>query len=341
MIMKYSMLIHPNLNSNQRVVSHQAMKDQKNIIMPVPGHLAVLGRIGSLIQPIIKHLINRKINVYNFDFKIAILASPIWEPYISTDDFDLICYDYMDSLELYGFKERHARLVKKSDIVFTTANQLKKELYNMFQKDAVLVSNGVDPDFFRDKSQVKIDFNKKNKVVGYVGAVYDWIDLDMIYNAARSLNHIDFVFIGPMTPLNQEKAKDPNKPTNVYFFGQKNYEMVPAYVNMFDVAIIPFQSGDVALTTDPIKVYEYFALGKPVVATAVKQLERFNDGQVLKMAENTEEFINSLEFFFENDNIQWQEARKDISEQNSWMEKSRQILESIGDSINNKNFNRK
>ncbi|NYB52590.1 MAG: glycosyltransferase [Methanobacteriaceae archaeon] len=311
-------------------------KDQKNVIMPIPGHISVLGRLGSLIRPLISYLINRRLNVYNFDVKIAILASPIWEPYVSEEDFDMICYDYMDSLELYGFNERHSRLVEKSDIIFTTAHQLKKEIFNMFKKDAVLVSNGVDPEFFREKSNYNIDFNKKNKVVGYVGAVYDWIDLGMIYHAARSLNDVDFVFIGPLTSINQKKAEDPNKPINVYFLGQKNYEMVPGYVNMFDVAIIPFQSGDVALSTDPIKVYEYFALGKPVVATAVKELERFNDGKVLKMADDSEEFINSLKFFLENDNITWQEARKDISEENSWMEKSREILKHIDNYLHNK-----
>ena len=35
----------------------------------------------------------------NAQKKIAILATPFWEPFVSKDDFDLICYDYLDPLQ--------------------------------------------------------------------------------------------------------------------------------------------------------------------------------------------------------------------------------------------------
>ena len=49
--------------------------------------------------------------------------------------------------------------------------------------------------------------------------------------------------------------------------GSKTYEAIPPCIDLFDVALIPFKISDLSDATDPIKLYEYFALGKPVVAS--------------------------------------------------------------------------
>lgn len=298
----------------------------KNIIRPIPGHLAVLGRAGNYLKPLINLLIKQELKKYDYESNIAIVASPIWEPYISHANFELVCYDYMDSLEIYGWKTRHQKMVDKSDIIFITNNKLKKDLED--SKRILRVSNGVNFHFFAEKAESEVEniINKK-PVVGYVGAIYDWIDLKLIFEAAKCLVHVDFVLIGPLTPLNKKKSL--KSPDNVHFLGEKNYEVIPSYVKQFDVAIIPFIPGDIAKTTDPIKVYEYFSLGKPVVATSVESLVKYDDGKTLKMAGNLLDFQDAIKFFLKNDNPQWQEKRKKIAMNNSWNKKAKLVLGAI------------
>jgi hypothetical protein len=84
--------------------------------------------------------------------KVAIVASPFWEPYITNAEFDIICYDHLDSVnvytasDLYDVREKHERLIAKSDIVFVTAEKLKDGVLSIAKdKDVVAISNGVDP----------------------------------------------------------------------------------------------------------------------------------------------------------------------------------------------------
>jgi glycosyltransferase involved in cell wall biosynthesis len=114
-------------------------------------------------------------------------------------------------------------------------------------------------------------------VVGYVGSP-EWVDFNLVFRAAAALPEATFAMIGATSA---DAAVDDPPPANVFFLGRKDYTSVPAYVDAFDVAIIPFKTEKIMSSADPVKFYEYFALGKPVVSTPNKQLATFNDGRML------------------------------------------------------------
>jgi glycosyltransferase involved in cell wall biosynthesis len=58
-------------------------------------------------------------------------------------------------------------------------------------------------------------------------------------------------------------------PTNVYFLGARPYERLYEYLAAFDVLLIPFLVTDLTRAVNPIKLYEYCATGKPIVATPI------------------------------------------------------------------------
>ena len=287
----------------------------------------------------------------NAQKKVAILANPFFEPFVSKDDFDLVCYDYLDPIELYAVlysasefyqvQELHRRLVAKSDIVFVTAQNLNEEIISISDnKDVIMVSNGTDADFFeRNKKSHEIaDYTKTNrKIVGYMGS-YHRVDMDLIYTAARRLAEVDFLLIGPIEriiPLDKQLGlRVRQKPSNVFILGTKDYNQLPAYVHLFDVALIPFKPSDIADSSDPVKLYDYFSLGKPVVATRLKELKKFDDGRLLRIAETPDEFVNAIKTFLEYDVEAWRESRRQIARQNSWLSKATLIIRSIESKIN-------
>ena len=58
---------------------------------------------------------------------------------------------------------------------------------------------------------------------------------------------------------------------------RRPYAEMPAYVRDFDVGMIPFRVDPMTRAVDPVKIYEYFSLGKPVVARPLPELSRFGD----------------------------------------------------------------
>jgi glycosyltransferase involved in cell wall biosynthesis len=268
---------------------------------------------------------------------VAIIASPFWEPLISNKNVDLICYDYLDALVLSpdasyrAARKKQEKLIAKSELIFVTAEALREDTLSVAnEKDVILVSNGVDAQFFEENksSYTEPGFHKKNnKTVGYIGSIYGWLDIDLVYEAAKQLPLIDFVFVGPS--YEPDKLNRDAQPSNVYLLGPKEYHQVPSYINMLDIGLIPFKPGPISEASDPVKLYEYFSLGKPVVATDLRPLRRFNDARLLKIARTPDELVEAINFFLTHDSDAWQASRKRVALQNSWLSKASAILSSI------------
>jgi glycosyltransferase involved in cell wall biosynthesis len=281
--------------------------------------------------------------------KIAIVGSGFWEPYISKDDFDLICYDYLDPIGLVSrhpdlnkktLQHEHEKLIAKSDIIFVTAELLKEDARSIaYDTEIVMVANGVDVDFFEHNKSLratKPSNQRKKKRVGYMGT-YDWVDIHLISKIAQHLTDVDFLLIG----LYDEQVEQYRyvMPDNVFLPGRlEPYARLPACVNTFDVGLIPFKTSPITDAIDPVKLYEYFALGKPVVATDLRQLRRYNDGSLLRVANTVDEFVDAITFFLKHDSEVWRESRRDIARQNSWLSKATIMMDNIESKLTDRRY---
>ncbi len=140
------------------------------------------------------------------------------------------------------------------------------------------VRNGVDSDSFRSRAHYlprpeDLPFPCSAPVVGFVGALYDWIDWSLIGRVAMKLAGFSFVFVGPFGSVAPPAwiVKLPN----VRFLGHRPYNLIPAYISAFDVCWLPFKEDCVTVKANPVKIYEYLALGKPVVSTPVADQQSF------------------------------------------------------------------
>jgi glycosyltransferase involved in cell wall biosynthesis len=304
-----------------------------------PSFYYTFSKLGLGFLNIINYLFIKKLISKNTTEKtIAIACNGLLEPYLDRELFDVICYDHLDSLDIhlgssnYNLtKKLHNMLLEKSDIVFVTADKLKQEVESQYPgKTVVMVTNGVDCDFFsKNKNSYAVpDYIKSTRpIVGYIGAIWDWINVELVHEVARLSPEIDYLMIGPVS-TNNEVFVDA-RPDNVYYLGRKPYDMIPAYLDLFDVAIIPFVSGDISESTDPIKLYEYFALGKPVVTTNMRQLRKFNDGTVLRMVNDPIEFVKAVRSFIECDSAENKIRREKLAQDNSWHNKASLMIEAI------------
>ncbi len=108
--------------------------------------------------------------------------------------------------------------------------------------------------------------------------------------AARRYPGWHFVLIGRRQDCDLGKLR---KMSNVQIMDEVPYEVLPQYLDGFDVCMIPFRISDLTLHTNPVKMYEYLAAGKPVVGTAMPEIMIGGEGLVY-VANDPEQFAASL-----------------------------------------------
>jgi glycosyltransferase involved in cell wall biosynthesis len=210
-----------------------------------------------------------------------------------------VIYDFLDALEVTTIgpvnAERiaeHEDLMLRSELVLATARKLFDEAM-ILRPDTLLVPNGADPAHFAPRDAATPEdlvpiCAKGRPIIGYYGAMAEWFDYDLIRRAAEELPDCEFVLLGPDYDgsISQLARRD-----NIHYLGLKSYEALPAYLQRFDVATIPFKINTITRATSPVKLFEYMAGRKPIVTTAMD--EALNYRSVL-VGRDHAEFVSQL-----------------------------------------------
>ena len=269
--------------------------------------------------------------------KVAVVCASLWEPLVSGSLFDLICYDCLDALEVHAsptrfaeMERKHFRLLAKSGILFATSGKLFEDISPYAAgKSLIQVSNGVDYEFFQRSQDAGIPWPQLDgMIVGYVGAIREWrIDFDLIYATAVLMPEAHFLFVGPVSAECAPLVA--NRPKNVHFVGERPYSEIPAWIRHFDVAVIPFKHSASVEATYPVKLNEYFSLGKPVVATPMRELLPYCDGTLALAADTPALFVEAIRRLIVNQGEHAISLRKEIAQRNSWHSKANTMMTTI------------
>jgi glycosyltransferase involved in cell wall biosynthesis len=162
------------------------------------------------------------------------------------------------------------------------------------------------------------------KVIGYVGALNSWFDTESVRLAALAHPELRFVLVGPVASRKLDVLRSI---PNILFLGQVPYREVASHLSKMDVAIIPFLSCPLTLATNPIKLYEYFACGLPVVSTRLPEMDQFPG--LVYLADNPDEFLVQIEKALQEDDPALRSRRRDVARQESWMARCAQLVEEI------------
>ena len=181
-------------------------------------------------------------------------------------------YDWIDDLSVFPYEaallqRNHARGLAEATVVASVARRLHEEALTS-RPDAVLLPNGVEYERFaapaappRDEELLRF-LAPGVPVAGYYGALAEWFDYPLLDAVAAARPDWRFVLIGP-----QYDKSLPGQPLlarkNVRWLGPRDYVTLPGYLSLFDVATIPFRINAITQATSPLKLYEYFAGGKP------------------------------------------------------------------------------
>lgn len=265
------------------------------------------------------------------------LKKEIIEKYLK-NNFKFL-YEYIDDLNpiLAGTKEIpenvlniHNYVTNNQDVlVVTTASRLYDDmvLKRGSNKNIILSSNGVDFDHFQNLKKKKIEKmeeikKKYKKIVGYYGALASWFDYDLVKKIAK--NNIDtaFVLIGIKYDTSYDESKIENI-SNVIFLGPVDYSDLPNFGSYFDIAWIPFVINDITVATNPIKVFEYMALGKFIITSDLPECRKYDS---VNIAKNFNEFDKLIKNYKKKYTIEYKKILLKEAKDNSWETKALDII---------------
>jgi glycosyltransferase involved in cell wall biosynthesis len=164
-------------------------------------------------------------------------------------------------------------LCLNADTVIVCSERLH-QMKAPFAKRLHLIPNGVDAvhyDRVRDQSRSLPEETRawKKPVLGYTGSIHaDRIDMDLIKALGRRLPHATIALIGPIM-LSRAEQQQLEKIPNIRLTGPRSYEALPDYMRMFDVCMTPHLVTPFTESLNPIKLWDYLAVGKPIISTPV------------------------------------------------------------------------
>jgi len=181
-------------------------------------------------------------------------------------------------------------LAKLADLIITISPYLTKKMKKYNHNVKMLMNDVVDFEHFNKAIKIsppKELKNFKRPIVGYVGGITKLtIDFDLLNKVALKLPNWSFVIIGP-------KYDEHPSRKNIIYLGPRYYEEIPKYIAAFDVCIIPHNNNSYIRHSFTMKLFQYLALGKPVVATD-KPLQVYKD-YIYLVKNDPDDFVAALQ----------------------------------------------
>ena len=203
-----------------------------------------------------------------------------------------VIYDVMDDYP--GFFDRwqgrvierlHRRLLRAATRV-TVSSRVLEERHRGQTSALQWIGNGVEEEFVFACGSATPDPEiaaLPAPRLGYLGTLGDWIDIEAIRVLATAFPRGTVVLVGPV------QTRLAGLPRNVRVVGTLPRGRLPGVLAAFDVGLVPFRRSRLTDAVNPIKIYEYFAAGLPVLAADLEELRSW--GGALTRCANPAEWI--------------------------------------------------
>ena len=250
--------------------------------------------------------------------------------HVSLVPYFTIFYDCLDYY-LEEFPKNEILLTKKTTFMVTNSHILKKT-HAKFRKKITVVPQGFRIETFRDIKPVV-----GQKIIGYFGGLNYRADFKLLQILISTNPQWQFIFVGEITKHRLDIQYDsPNKWHNLSLYPNVIIKkavrpnQVPTLMAQIAIGIIPYdKKQNFNRYCYPMKLMEYFYMGKPVISTPIEELKRFP--KYVKIGSSSKQWQNHIHSLLKKPwpmPIQYQQRQLAIN--NNWMHK----IEAIGRILN-------
>jgi glycosyltransferase involved in cell wall biosynthesis len=240
-------------------------------------------------------------------------------------EFDHFIYDCVDDWVSFFHQPSERQFVahvdeilcRTAEIVFVGSQPLFEKKVK-FNSETFVVNHAADVEHFqkaiRPETTIPPDLDRLARPrVGFVGMM-DSVRFDdgLIRSLAKEPS-FQVVLVGGCIGDAQDLLP---RNSNVHWLGMKPVSELPAYLKGMDVCIMPYRLNEATRNIYPLKLHEYLATGKPIVATAIPAVEDFR--QLIYVAENEAQFVESVRRATMESDPELSLRRQQCALQHSW-----------------------
>lgn len=248
-----------------------------------------------------------------------------------------IVYDCVDDHAVQAGPDRNAErvreeeqaILKRAALVTVTSRRLYDQK-KPFNSNVHLVEQGGDVELFTPApfhpTRTLTSLEGRGIIVGSVGALDSYkFNFDLIERTARAHPEWQFVFVGqPVVESGNEALARVEALPNVTVVGAVAREEVPAYVQRFDVCIIPYRANDYNRASFPLKFWEFMASGKPIVVSGLPELKHY--AELIGYAESAEQFDEAIKKALLSPEV-GKQKRISLAQEHSWEKRVERLEE--------------
>lgn len=238
--------------------------------------------------------------------------------YYCVDDWS--CWPEMDAKPL---RDMESELIAKCDAIICASRALQSRIAQQTGRTSMLLQHGFDEQFLRRPRSKRLLKQFPGRKVLYWGLIDQRLDADIVTACANAFPKDSFIFVGPTANPSEELFL----PKNVYPYGVVEYSQLPALAMESSVLIMPYADTDVTQLIQPLKMLEYLAVDKPVVARNLPSTAEWSD--CLDVANNPEEFVKLLKIRLNKGLTSSQRRARKRVEEMSWPKKTEEFEEML------------
>jgi len=224
-------------------------------------------------------------------------------------------------------QELDDRLCSRVDVVLGTSTAICEQR-RVINPHCYFVPNGVDFDLYNQALQPDTPIPSDiasipRPIIGFAGWIGYHIDAQLLTRVAEAYPQCSLVLVGPDELGDAEGRKRLQALPNVFFLGKKARELLPQYLRVFDVGLMPYLLEGHVRWAYPLKLHEYLAAGLPIVATALPALEPY--ARFVRIAATYDQFVALIGEAFQDHSPETIAARVAVARENTWDERVAQM----------------
>jgi glycosyltransferase involved in cell wall biosynthesis len=222
--------------------------------------------------------------------------------------------------------------------IITVTELLKNILvkdYDVPAEKVSVIHNGANTELFRPRDQqecrMELGLNLNDNYICFVGSLEPWQGIEYLIRSipriSNAIKNVKFLIVGDgLLKEELERLSDElGIGKLIKFTGYVPYSEVPTYINASDVCVAPFtyvRNEKIGLS--PLKIYEYLACGKPVVATSIRgvgDLITMTNSGIVVRPENERNLAEAIVRLLSNKELRDEMGKrgaKVVEEQYSW-----------------------
>ncbi|GBD34995.1 Putative teichuronic acid biosynthesis glycosyltransferase TuaH [bacterium HR36] len=245
---------------------------------------------GLIARDLTKYLHERKRRV------IGISTLPLpweWQHNLAVDAWVYYCVDNfaewpgLDGSLLRADEEHFIRLAR---LIVAVSEVLCQHISSM-GRASYLLPHGIDLECWTNGQILgkKVNYDIPHPCVMWWGLIDERIDWDWINYASRALPDFHFIFVGRMLYVPPAILRT----KNVHLMGHVDPCKLPALSRSADVLMMPYIDAPVTRAMQPLKMLEYLASGRPIVARRLPALEKWRG--LVSLVADKYAFANAIE----------------------------------------------